>query len=94
MRTFLAGMEFTRYKQSELTLEPGDRLLLYTDGVTEAHDLANNLYGEERLEEVLENTREFSGDRVLDSILEDIKAFSRGAPQHDDITMVFLTIKE
>ncbi len=91
---FLAGLSRTKYRQSEIKLEPGDRILLYTDGVTEAHDLANNLYGEERLEEVLENTREFSGDRVLDSILEDIKAFSRGAPQHDDITMVFLTIKE
>jgi serine phosphatase RsbU (regulator of sigma subunit) len=90
---FLAGFDFTEYGQSELELEPGDRLFLYTDGVTEAHDPANAQYGENRMNEVLEKTRQFPGDQVLDSILEDIKTFSRGAPQFDDITMVVLTIK-
>ena len=91
---FLAGLTRTKYRQSEIKLEPGDRILLYTDGVTEAHDLTNGLYGEGRLDEVLEKTRECPGDQVLDSILEDIKAFSQGVPQFDDITMVVLTIKE
>ena len=91
---FLAGFDFTEYGQSELKLEPGDRLFLYTDGVTEAHDPTNALYGEDRLDKVLEATRQSPGDQVLASVLEDIGDFSRGAPQFDDITMVVLTIKE
>ena len=90
---FLAGLDFTQYRQSEMKLEPGDRLLLYTDGVTEAHDPTDEQYGEERLNRVLENTRESTGDQVLERILEDIRAFSRTAPQFDDITMVMLSIK-
>ena len=91
---FLGGMEFTRYKQGEITLDPGDRLLLYTDGVTEAHDKTNSLYGTERLEKMLEQTRDSSGEEVLDSIFNDINVFAEGVPQFDDITMVILKIKE
>ncbi len=91
---FLAGLEFTQYRQDEIKLEPGDRLLLYTDGVTEAHDVTNNLYGEERLAKVLEDTKDAPGEQVLESVLEDIRNFSRGAPQFDDITMSVLTINE
>ncbi|MBQ1898178.1 MAG: serine/threonine-protein phosphatase, partial [Ruminococcus sp.] len=91
---FLAGMEFTRYKQSELTLEPGDRLLLYTDGVTEAHDRENALYGTDRLEKMLEAAKDEPGEKVLDEVLADIGVFADGVPQFDDITMVVLTVKE
>ena len=90
---FLAGLEFTRYKQGELRLEPGDRLLLYTDGVTEAHDRENKLYGEERLKAVLDGAADQPGEQVLARILEDVNAFAAGVPQFDDITMVVLTIK-
>ena len=91
---FLAGMDFTEYRQSELKLEPGDRLFLYTDGVTEAHDPDAAQYGEERLNAVLERTRQSPGNEVLEGVLEDMKEFTRGAPQFDDITMVVLDIKE
>ena len=91
---FLGGMEYTRYKQDEITLKPGDRLLLYTDGVTEAHSRDHSIYGTDRLEQIVEDTRDAPGERVLASILEDIRAFADGAAQFDDITMVVLTIKE
>ncbi len=91
---FLAGMDFTEYRQSELKLEPGDRLFLYTDGVTEAHDPDAAQYGEERLNAALERTRRSPGNEVLEGVLEDVKEFTRGAPQFDDITMVVLSIKE
>jgi serine phosphatase RsbU (regulator of sigma subunit) len=91
---FLAGMEFTHYRQTEFQLEPGDRLLLYTDGVTEAHDRTNGLYGTERLKEVMERTKDSQGEEVLKQVLEDVNEFARGVPQFDDITMVILSIEE
>lgn len=91
---FLGGLEFTRYKQAELQLEPGDRLLLFTDGVVEAHDKDKNLYGEERLQKVLDGARDCPGEQVLDRVLDDVNEFATGVPQFDDITMVILTIKQ
>ena len=90
---FLGGMDFTRYKQAEITLEPGDRLLLYTDGVTEAHDCENALYGTQRFKKILDSTRDEPGEKALENILADIRVFADGVPQFDDITMVVLTIK-
>lgn len=90
---FLGGLEFTRYLQDEIQLEPGDRLLLFTDGVVEAHDRAKNLYGNERLQKVLDDARDCPGEEVLDRIFEDVNVYATGVPQFDDITMVILTIK-
>lgn len=90
---FLAGMDFTMYKHEEIQLEPGDRLLLYTDGVTEAHNVKSELYGEERLIKVMEDTRALPGEQVLECILDDVNRYAEGVPQFDDMTMVILTIK-
>lgn len=91
---FLAGMEYTRYKQSELQLTAGDRLLLYTDGITEAHNIKSELYGTDRLLEVLGNSENISTKQTLDSILDDVNDFSQYVPQFDDMTMVILSVKE
>ena len=53
---FLGGMDLTRYRQTEIQLEPGDRLLLYTDGVVVAHDQRDELYGDDRLKSMVEAT--------------------------------------
>ena len=89
---FLAGMDLTRYRQAEIQLEPGDRLLLYTDGVVEAHDQNNKLYGEDRLKSMVDSTRDLPGETVLERIFDDVGEFAAGVPQFDDITMVVLTI--
>ena len=91
---FLAGMEYTRYRQAELQLEPGDRLLLYTDGVVEAHDRKDALYGEDRLLGMVDGTRDLPGEQVLERVFDDVSEFAAGVPQFDDITMVVLTIKQ
>ena len=91
---FLAGLDDTEYKQTELTMKPGDRILLYTDGITEAHDIKGGLYGEERLMKVLDDSANESGERVIENILQDVNAFAKDAPQFDDMTMIILTIKE
>lgn len=90
----LAGFESTRYKQSEIHLEKGDRLLLYTDGATEAHNKNNEMYGIERVEKMLEDTRECSGEEALGRMIDNINDFAKDVSQFDDITMVIISIKE
>lgn len=91
---FLAGLDGTQYGQSEIQLYTGDRLLLYTDGVTEAHSKENTVYGDDRLKKVLNDTANEKGEIVLSSILDDVNRFAEGAKQFDDITMTILIIKD
>ena len=86
----LAGMEGIRYRKNELQLAPGDVIYLYTDGVTEATDAANALYGEERLRTLLEQNPDLAPQALCDAVKEDVDAFVGEAPQFDDITMVCL----
>ena len=86
----LAGMEGIRYRKNEIDLAPGDAIYLYTDGVTEATDLKNELYGETRLYTVLENFRDAAPQVICDEIKKDVDAFVGEAPQFDDITMLAL----
>ena len=90
---FLAGFDDTVYRFSELQMASGDRLLLYTDGVTEAHNKSQVLYGTEKLFKVLEATSEESGEKALEGIFKDVSDFANGEPQFDDITMLVLSIK-
>lgn len=87
----LAGMKGIKYRKNELRLAPGDRIYLYTDGVTEAADPENRLYGEQRLLELV-NSLEMAGPQELCRLIkEDVDRFAKGAPQFDDITMLSLS---
>ena len=86
----LAGMEGIRYRANELQLAPGDSIYLYTDGVTEATDLNNQLYSEARLQTVLEKYKDSDVQVICDEVKRDVDAFVGEAPQFDDITMVAL----
>ena len=90
---FLAGMDGIVYRQDEMQMSPGDRILLYTDGVTEAHNPQKELFGEERLMSILNRTDSEKGETVLSGILDEVKAFEAGVEQFDDITMSILTLK-
>lgn len=86
----LAGMEGVSYRKQRTEFNPGDTIFLYTDGVTEATNSANELYGEERLEKLL-NSREWSSmEEMCKAVKEDIDLFVGEAPQFDDITMLAL----
>lgn len=89
----LAGMEDMKYSCGQLTLHPGDQLFQYTDGVTEAANREDELYGMERLGRVLAASSGLSPDELLPKVKEDIDAFVDGAPQFDDITMLCLEYK-
>ncbi len=90
----LAGMEGMQYQSGALQLEPGDKLFQYTDGVTEATNREMELYGTERLGEVLCRNVEASPEELLARIKGEIDDFVGDAPQFDDITMLCLEYKE
>ena len=86
----LAGMEGIRYRTNTVQLKPGDLLYLYTDGVTEATDAGNNLYGEARLEAALQQKNVGDVETVCRQVKENVDNFVGDVPQFDDITMLAL----
>ena len=84
----LAGMEGVRYRASELVLSPGDRLFLYTDGVTEATNAENKLFGEDRLLAFMNQNPSATATEFLPALKANIDEFVGEAPQFDDITML------
>lgn len=82
----LAVVEGLDYEDRHLMMTPGDSLFLFTDGVTEAFNLEQQLYGEARLEAFLCKTHELPAQEVPDALIAEIKAFEAGGPQSDDIT--------
>lgn len=90
----LAGMEGARYREYELELKAGDTLFVYTDGVAEATDAANTLYGTERMLAALNRNEKADPEDLLQNVKEDIDMFVGKAPQFDDITMLALKVKD
>ena len=86
----LAGMEGARYQEYTLKLEPGDTLFVYTDGVAEATDAGEVLYGTDRMLNALNALGGAVPDELLRGMKRDIDAFVGQAPQFDDITMLGL----
>jgi serine phosphatase RsbU (regulator of sigma subunit) len=89
----LAGMEGVRYRKNELTLAPGDAIYLYTDGVTEATNMSEELYGEERLKKVLDEHKDEAVEKICAEVKKDVDEFVGEAPQFDDITMLAIRYK-
>ena len=89
----LAGMEGIRYRAGELTLSAGDRIFLYTDGVPEATNADNKLYGEDRLLDFMNRNSKTDATALLPALKADIDKFVGDAPQFDDITMLMLDYK-
>jgi len=88
----LAWMENARYKENEITLEPGDVLYLYTDGVTEAMNRQRELFGEQRLAAALNANRDMKPKELLPAVKREVDKFADGTEQADDITMLALKI--
>jgi serine phosphatase RsbU (regulator of sigma subunit) len=78
------------YGEETVSLAPGDLLVFYTDGVTEAENSSHELFGEERLIGVVSRYAHLSPDELIGRIREEIVSFASGAPQSDDITLMVL----
>lgn len=90
----LGAMADIPYKSHEIEFNPGDTIFLYTDGVTEATDAHDELYGEDRLLKIL-NSKEFNDmNELCDTVKADVDLFVGEAPQFDDITMLALRFKK
>jgi phosphoserine phosphatase RsbU/P len=87
----LGGMEEAMYQTRELILNPGDRLLLYTDGVTEAMNPAGDLYSDARLLSEIQKEGRKGTESLVSAILKSVRLFSEAAPQSDDITIMALS---
>ncbi len=76
------------YKFKTFRLNPGERLFLYTDGVTEANDINTDLFGEQRLEDFLAQHVASSLPEIVKSAFNEVNTFASGVPQFDDVTML------
>ena len=89
----LAGMENMRYKAGTMQINVGDKIFQYTDGVTEATNGNNELYGMDRLGKILNQVKNGTPHEILPAVKNDIDSFVGEAPQFDDITMLCLEYK-
>ena len=83
----------SRYQDYEIQMKPGDAVFVYTDGVPEANNDAGEFYGMERMEQALNRAGDCDPQGVLQSVREDVAAFTGEAKQFDDLTMLCLEYK-
>ena len=89
----IGAMDGVKYKEYELTLSPGDKLFVYTDGVPEAADAENAMFGTERMTEALNAEPEADPQRILENVREAVDGFVKDAEQFDDLTMLCVEYK-
>jgi sigma-B regulation protein RsbU (phosphoserine phosphatase) len=90
----LGLFEAAQFTSSRLQLQPGDHVVLFTDGVIEARNMEGDEFGEDRLKALLREHSQTPTSMILARLKEAIASFSSKAPQHDDITMMVLGFKE
>ncbi len=90
----IGGMDGVRYKEYEITLDPGDKLFLYTDGVPEATNADKKLFTTDRMIDALNVDPDASPRQILDNVTNAVNDFVKDAEQFDDLTMLCLEYKE
>jgi phosphoserine phosphatase RsbU/P len=81
------------YEQETIQLQRGDILVAYTDGVTEALNLAGEEFGEDRLQDTIARTSHLNVEQVRELLVREIEEWCEGAPQHDDLTFLIMKVK-
>jgi serine phosphatase RsbU (regulator of sigma subunit)/pSer/pThr/pTyr-binding forkhead associated (FHA) protein len=82
--------EAAPYAADRVAMQPGDTLVLYSDGVTEAHNVAGEEFGEARMVDVLKRAHQEPAAAILDRLVADVRTFAHGAEQYDDVTAVIV----
>ena len=84
----IGGLRDMSYQEYTLQLQPGDTIFVYTDGVPETHDPDQQMFGMEKLEEVINENPDDDCRQIIDRVWNAVEDFSREAPQFDDVTML------
>jgi sigma-B regulation protein RsbU (phosphoserine phosphatase) len=86
---FPAGLfEGLPYEEGSLTLDPGDHVVVFSDGVSEALSASDEEFGEDRIIEVAQRLVDQNASDVLEGLMSSVRRFAAGAPQHDDVTVL------
>jgi phosphoserine phosphatase RsbU/P len=84
----LGSFDFAEFEQVSKLIEPGELLLIYSDGVTEAMNNTNEEFGEEKLLSILKSNVNLSAKELIDKIVSEVKTHSSKVEQSDDITLM------
>jgi serine phosphatase RsbU (regulator of sigma subunit) len=86
----LGAFEIATYEEESIALRPGDTLVLFSDGVTDAENAAGDQYGEERLLAALAPEARHAPEEILERVLTDVRDFAAGQPPADDVTVLVI----
>jgi phosphoserine phosphatase RsbU/P len=89
----LGVLEKTHFTPESFKIRPGEKLFLYTDGITEAFNREEVAYGTERLENLLQRHLDSPIEKIVSASFEEAVAYVDGAPQSDDITLLAIAYK-
>jgi len=87
----LGILEDVGYQETRLNLAPGDSVVLYTDGIVEAMNEQEEMYGFDRLLKVVQAEMEITAEAILKKILYKVNTFAGGSAQHDDLTVIVIS---
>lgn len=88
----LGVLEDVEYKETSFHLNPGDKVILYTDGVVEAMNSNREMFGFDNLLQVIRDSQSIDTDSLLNKIIDSIQKFMNDTPQHDDMTVIVLSV--
>jgi phosphoserine phosphatase RsbU/P len=91
---FVGMFEHCGYEQEVVQMQPGDVLIGFTDGLSEALNVKGEEFGEERIRATLAATRGLASNKIRDEVVRRANAWCAGAPQHDDLTFIVLKVKK
>jgi len=93
--TFPLGiLDDAAYQETKIQLTSGDKIVFYTDGIVEAMNEQEEMFGFERLLEVVQSAKSTSAESLLNEILERVNDFVGRAHQHDDLTVIVVSVEE